>query len=71
MTQAITGIRDDELHALEARFTKPLRKLDQNGSASDRPRPRPTMSRRPSVFAATAIIAATGNAGRENRTITR
>jgi hypothetical protein len=34
-------------------------KLDQNGSASDGPIPSPTISRRPSVETATAIIAAT------------
>jgi hypothetical protein len=36
-----------------------LRKALQNVSASDGPMCRPTISRRPSVFAATAIIAAT------------
>jgi hypothetical protein len=34
-------------------------KLDQNGSASDGPSPKPMISRRPSVETATAIIAAT------------
>ena len=41
------------------RLTKPLINPDQNGSASEGPMPRPTISRRPSVFTATAIIAAT------------
>src|SRR5882757_61511 len=38
------------------RLVRPLIKPDQNGSASDGPMPRPTISRRPSVFTATAII---------------
>ncbi len=41
------------------RAWRPRRKSTQNGSASDGPRPRPIISRRPSVLAATAIIAAT------------
>jgi len=44
---------------LRPRLTKSLRKADRNGSASDGPMPRPTISRRPSVSTATAIIAAT------------
>jgi hypothetical protein len=36
-----------------------LRKVDQKVSASDGPMCRPTISRLPSVFTATAIIAAT------------
>ena len=41
------------------RRTRSLRKLDQNGSASEGPMCRPTISRLPSVLTATAIIAAT------------
>jgi hypothetical protein len=40
-------------------LTRPFSKLDQNGSASEGPTPRPTISRRPSLLTATAIIAAT------------
>src|SRR5262245_42644160 len=47
------------LMPLRPRLTKLLRKVAQNGSASDGPMPRPTISRRPSVDTATAIIAAT------------
>src|ERR1700693_1273119 len=47
------------LTPLRPRLTRPFRNADQNGSASDGPLPSPTISRPPSVVAATAIIAAT------------
>jgi hypothetical protein len=47
------------LTPLRPRRTSRLRKADQNVSASEGPRCRPTISRRPSVSTATAIIAAT------------
>lgn len=42
------------------RARKERRSSVQNVSASDGPMPRPMISRRPSVLAATAIMAATG-----------
>src|SRR5262249_57123682 len=47
------------LPPLRPRLTRPFKKADQNGSASDGPMPSPTISRRPSLDTATAIIAAT------------
>jgi hypothetical protein len=43
-------------------------KVDQNGSASEGPMPRPTISRRPPVSTATAIIAATETMRPRSRT---
>src|SRR5205823_1795949 len=51
------------------RFTSPFRKPDQNGSASEGPMPRPTISRRPSLDTATAIIAATETMRPPSRTL--
>ena len=57
------GVRDHQRDAPEAAEQAleegRLRKVDQNGSVSEGPRPRPTSSRRPSASTATAIIAAT------------
>jgi hypothetical protein len=59
VAQAVVRIGDNELTPLRPRLTRPFKKPDQKGSASDGPVPRPTISRRPSVLTATAIIAAT------------
>src|SRR3982751_4048549 len=47
------------LRPARPRLTRPRRKSVQNTSASEGPICRPTISRRPSVFTATATIAAT------------
>jgi len=58
--QAAVGIRDDQLGVPSSpRALRLRRKSIQKVSASDGPSPRPMISRRPSVFAATAIMAAT------------
>src|SRR3954467_14354368 len=44
---------------LSPRRTRLFRKVDQNGSASEGPMCKPTISRRPSLSTATATIAAT------------
>src|SRR3954447_6072995 len=53
---------------LSPRLTRLFRKADQNGSASEGPMPSPTISRRPSLFTATAIIAATDTMRPPSRT---
>ena len=53
------GIRDHQLDAAQAAPHQAYEKLDQKVSASDGPICSPTISRRPSLLAATAIIAAT------------
>jgi hypothetical protein len=52
------------------RRVKERRNLVQNGSASDGPISRPSTSRRPSVFTATAIITATDTILPASRTFT-
>ena len=57
------------LTPLRPRLTRLFRKADQNVSASEGPMPRPTISRRPSVLTATAIIAATETIRPPSRTL--
>ena len=61
--QAVMSIRDHQLDTLETALDQALQKgrpasTGSGGSASEGPMPRPTISRRPSVLTATAIIAA-------------
>jgi len=58
--QAAVGIRDDRPGAVEPADLEAAQKIHPRAvSASDGPSPRPMISRRPSVFADTAIMAAT------------
>ncbi len=67
--QALVRVRDHQLHAFQAAAHQVLEKLAQNGSASDGPMCRPTISRRPSVSTAMAIIAATDTIRPPSRTL--
>ena len=58
--EACMRVADDQSDAPRPRTRRDRRNSVQNVSASDGPIPRPMISRRPSVLAATAIIAATG-----------
>src|SRR5205085_12703600 len=55
VAQALCASEITSLTPPRPRLTRPFRKADQNGSASDGPMPSPTISRRPSVLTATAI----------------
>ena len=57
------------LMPLRPRLTKPFKKADQNGSASEGPMPSPMISRRPSLETAMAIIAATETMRPPSRTL--
>ena len=67
--EALVGIGDDQLHARQAALDQALQEVDQKVSASEGPMPRPMISRRPSVLAATAIIAATETMRPPSRTL--
>ena len=57
--QSFVRVRDHELDAAQAASGQALQEVRPEVSASDGPMPSPTISRRPSVLAATATIAAT------------
>jgi hypothetical protein len=59
VAQAVMGIRDHQLDAAQPALDQALEEARPEGSASEGPMPRPTISRRPWVFTATAIIVAT------------